>query len=49
MRWEDRVARMGKRRRKLIGYLEKKSEKKRPLERQERRWMDNIKMDLEEI
>jgi hypothetical protein len=29
--------------------LEKKSEKKRPLERQERRWMDNIKMDLEEI
>jgi hypothetical protein len=48
MRWAGHVARMGEGRnayRVLVG----KSEGKRPLERQRRRWEDGIKMDLKEI
>jgi hypothetical protein len=48
MRWAGHVARMGEKRnvcRLLVG----KPERKRPLGRPRRRWMDNIKMDLLEI
>jgi hypothetical protein len=48
IRWAGHVARMGEKRnvyRLLVG----KSEGKRPLGRQRRRWTDNIKMDLLEI
>jgi hypothetical protein len=46
--WAGHVARMGKKRnvyRLLVG----KPERKRPLGRPRRRWIDNIKMDLLEI
>jgi hypothetical protein len=45
MRWVEHVARMGEKRnayRLLVG----KPERKRPLGRPRRRWVDNIKMDL---
>jgi hypothetical protein len=47
MRWAGHVARMGERNvyRLLVG----KPERKRPLGRRRRRWVDNIKMDLLEI
>jgi hypothetical protein len=48
MRWAGHVARMGEKSnvyRLLVG----KAEGKRPLGRQRRRWIDNIKMDLLEI
>jgi hypothetical protein len=48
MRWAGHVAQMGEKRnvyRLLVG----KPEGKRPLGRQRRRWMNNIKMDLLEI
>jgi hypothetical protein len=48
MRWAGHVARMGAKRnacRILVG----KPEEKRPLGRQRRRWVDNIKIDLREI
>jgi hypothetical protein len=48
MRWAGHVARMGEPRnayRILVG----KPEGKRPLGRPERKWVDNIKMDLREI
>ena len=48
MRWAGHVARMGKDRgvhRVLVG----KTEGKRPLGDQRRRWEDNIKMDLQEV
>jgi hypothetical protein len=48
MRWAGHVARMGEKRnvyRLLVG----KPEGKRPLGREKRRWIDNIKMDLLEI
>jgi hypothetical protein len=48
MRWEEHVARMGKKRnvyRLFIG----KPDGKRPLGRLGRRWIDNIKIDLLEI
>jgi len=48
MRWAGPVARMGEKRcvyRVLLGNLEGK----RPLERPERRWEDNIKMDLQGV
>jgi hypothetical protein len=48
MRWAGHVARIGEKRnvyRLLVG----KPEGKRPLGRQRRRWIDNIKMDLVEI
>jgi hypothetical protein len=45
MRWAGHVTRMGEKRnayRLLVG----KPEGRRPLERPERRWLDNIRMDL---
>ena len=48
MRWAGHVARMGEERgayRVLVG----KPEGKRPLGRPRRRWVDNIRMDLQEI
>jgi len=48
MRWAGHVARMGEDRgvhRVLVG----KPERKRPLGRPRRRWVDNIKMDLQEV
>jgi hypothetical protein len=48
MWWAGHVARMGEKRnvyRLLVG----KPEGRRPLGRQRRRWIDNIKMDLSEI
>jgi len=48
MRWAGHVARMGEERgvyRVLVG----KPEGRRPLERPRRRWMDNIRMDLQEV
>ena len=48
MRWAGHVARMGEERgayRDLVG----KPEGKRPLGRPRRRWVDNIRMDLQEV
>ena len=48
MRWAGHVARMGEERgvyRVLVG----KPEGKRPLWRSRRRWVDNIRMDLQEV
>jgi len=48
MRWVGHVARMGEERgvyRVLVG----KPEGKRPLGRHRRRWMDNIRMDIQEV
>ena len=48
MRWARHVARMGEERgvyRALVG----KPEGKRPLGRSRRRWVDNIRMDLQEV
>jgi len=48
MRWAGHVARMGEERvvyRVLVG----KTEGKRPLGRPRRRWVDNIRMDLQEV
>ena len=48
MRWAGHVVRMGEERgvyRVLVG----KPEGKRPLGRRRRRWMDNIRMDLQEV
>ena len=48
MRWAGHVARMGEGRgayRVLVG----KPEGKRPLGRRRRRWVDNIRMDLQEV
>jgi len=48
MRWAGHVARMGKERgvyRVLVG----KPEGKKPLVRPMRRWLDNIRMDLQEV
>ena len=48
MRWAGHVARMGEDRgayRVLVG----KPEGKRPLGRHRRRWVDNIRMDLQEV
>jgi hypothetical protein len=48
MRWAGHVVRIGEERnayRLLVG----KSEGKRPLGRQRRRWVDNIRMDLGEV
>ena len=48
MRWAGHVARMGEERgayRVLVG----KPEVKRPLGRPRRRWVDNIRMDLQEV
>jgi hypothetical protein len=45
---EGNVARMGEKR-NVYMLLVGKPERKRPLERPRRRWIDNIKMDLSEI
>jgi len=48
MRWAEHVARMGEERgvyRVLVGKLEGK----KPLGRPRRRWVDNIRMDLQEV
>jgi hypothetical protein len=48
MRWAEHVARMGEDRgvyRVLVG----KPEGRRPLGRLRRRWVDNIRMDLQEV
>ena len=48
MRWAGHVARMGEKKgvyRVLVG----KPEEKRPLGRPRRRWVDNIRMDLQEM
>jgi len=48
MRWAGHVARMGEERgvyRVLVG----KPEGKRPLGRPRRRWVDNIRMDIQEV
>ena len=48
MRWAEHVARMGEERgvyRVLVG----KPEGKRPLGRPRRRWVDNIRMDLQQV
>jgi hypothetical protein len=48
MRWVGHVARMGEKRnayRLLVG----KPERKRPLGRPRRRWLDNIRMDLVKV
>jgi hypothetical protein len=48
MRWAGHVARMGEER-GVYGVLVGKLEGKRPLGRPRRRWVDNIRMDLQEV
>ena len=48
MRWEGRVARMGRGEERRIKDTVVKPEGKRPLGRLRRRWKD-IKMDLQEV
>ena len=48
MRWAGHVARMGEER-GMYGVLVGKPEGRRPLGRPRRRWVDNIRMDLQEV
>ena len=48
MRWAGHVARMGEKR-EVYRVLVGKTEGKRPLGRPRRRWVDNIRMDLQEV
>ena len=48
MRWAGHVARMGEER-GMYWVLVGKREGKRPLCRPRRRWVDNIRMDLQEV
>jgi len=48
MRWAEHVAHMGEER-GVYGVLLGKPERKRPLGRHRRRWVDNIRMDLQEV
>jgi hypothetical protein len=48
MRWAGHVARMGEER-ALYRVLVGKPEGKRPLGRPRRRWVDNIRMDLQDV
>jgi hypothetical protein len=48
MRWAGHVARMGEKR-NVYGLLVGKPERKRPLGRPRRRWVDNIRTDLGEV
>ena len=48
MRWAGHVARMGEERGAYRVFV-RKPEGKRPLGRPRRRWVDNIKMDLQEV
>ena len=48
MRWAGHVARMGEER-GVYSFLVGNPEGKRPLGRPRRRWVDNIRMDLQEV
>jgi len=48
MRWAGHVACMGEER-VVYGFLVEKPEGKRPLGRPRRRWVDNIRMDLQVV
>jgi len=48
MRWAGHVARMGEEK-VFTGFLVGKPEGKRPLGRPTRRWVDNARMDLQEV
>jgi len=48
MRWAGHVARMGEER-GVYRFLVGKPEGRRPLGRPRRRWVDNIRMDLQEV
>ena len=48
MRWAGHVARMGEERR-VYRVLVGKPEGKRPLGRPRRRWVDNIRIDLQQV
>jgi len=48
MRWAGHVARMGKER-GMYRILVRKLEGRRPLGRPRHRWVDNIRMDLQEV
>ena len=48
MRWAGQVAHMGEER-GVYRFLVGKLEGKRPLGRPRRRWVDNIRMDLQEV
>ena len=48
MRWAGHVARMGEERR-MYSVLVGKPEGRRPLGRPRRRWVDNIRLDLQEV
>jgi len=48
MRWTGHVARTGEER-GVYRFLEGKSQGKRPLGRPRRRWVDNIRTDLQEM
>jgi hypothetical protein len=48
MKWAGHVARIGEKR-NAYRLLVVKPEVKRPLGRSRSRWMDNIRMDLEEV
>jgi len=48
MRWAGHVAHMGEER-GAYRVLVRKPEGKRPLGRPRRRWVDNIRMDLQEV
>ena len=48
MRWVGHVARMGEER-EVYRVLVGKPERRRPLGRPRRRWVDNIRMDLQEV
>jgi len=48
MRWAGHVAHMGEER-EVYRVLVGKPEGRRPLRRRRRRWVDNIRMDLQEV
>jgi len=48
MRWAGHVARVGEKR-EVYRVFVGKPERKRPLGRPRRRWVDNIRMDLQEV
>jgi len=48
LKWAEHVARMGEEK-GVYWFLVGKPERKRPLGRPKRRWVDNIRMDLEEV
>jgi len=49
MRWAGHVARMGEKRGGVYRVLVRKPGEKRPLGRPRRRWVDNIRMDFQEV